>query len=636
MRETDEGPRGDGRADQQTGKGERQLRRRGFLKAVIGGVGGPLMLRGTTWAAPGPGWAHDGEGGSGALVFSSVDPSDDDLVHVPWGYTHDVIARWGDPLFEGQDAFDLDGLTPEEQARRFGMNCDFNGFFPLDRSGARGLLCVNHEYPGGSEMFRDYERKNRPERQIAVEMAALGLSVIEVARDDDGAWRLVIGSPYNRRVTAGHELELSGPCAGHPWMQTAADPTGSRVLGTFANCSGGKTPWHTVLSGEENVNMFFGTKGDESVAVTALHAEYGVRPGWSVFRWERHRERFDVSVHPNEPNRFGWVVELDPYEPESVPKKRTALGRFKHEGANTALTDDGRVVVYMGDDERGQCVYKFVSEESFDPAAGGGTGSSGRGASGRDLLDHGVLYVARFDPDGSGRWLPLIPKGPLEGRSQAEILINARASAHILGATAMDRPEDIQVNPVNQRVYMVMTKDGDREVADHVNPRPKNRHGHILEVTENGGDLAATSFTWSHFLICGPAGSGARYAGVDPAAVNPVSCPDNIAFDGAGNLWIATDGQPKAQDTNDALYAVATAGPDRGLTRRFLTGPGRSEICGPEFTPDDRALFVNVQHPGEGRGIGEKKSSHWPDGGEHPPRASVIAVRRKDGGRVGS
>jgi secreted PhoX family phosphatase len=185
-------------------------------------------------------------------------------------------------------------------------------------------------------------------------------------------------------------------------------------------------------------------------------------------------------------------------------------------------------------------------------------------------------------------------------------------------------------------VHLVLTKDAKREQADAANPRTPNRHGHVIELIEEGDDAAATSFRWSHFLLCGPPGSGASYQGVDPEAVNPVSCPDNIAFDGAGNLWIATDGQPKAQDTNDALYAVATEGPERGLTRRFLTAPADSEVCGPEFTPDGRTLFVNVQHPGEDRGVGREDSSHWPDGGDAPPRPSVLAVRRADGGVIGT
>ena len=601
--------------------GERgDLERRAFLRGL---AGIPLLLRGSTWGGV-LGAQGGAEGEAAGLGFASVPLAQDDALHVPEGYVYDVVARWGDALEAELAPFAGVKLSADEQRRRFGINCDFNAFFALDSAGSRGLLCVNHEYPSASEMFPGWRVEARTAEQAAVEISAVGLSVIEVARGASGAWELVSTSKYNRRVTAESELRIAGPCAGHPWM-----PGGGTVRGTLANCSGGKTPWRTALSGEENFHQYFGAAG-EKLTPSALQREYGIEGRGSVFGWEAFHERFDLARHPDEPNLFGWVVELDPFDPAAVPVKRTALGRIKHEGATAALSRGGRVVVYMGDDEREQHVYKFVSEEAFDPAL------AGRGASGRDLLDHGRLYVARCEADGTGRWLALAPEGPLAGRSQAEILINTRASARTLGASPMDRPEGIAVDPLDQRVYVALTKDSERKTADPVNPRPKNLHGQILELVEEGGDLAATSFAWSHFLVCGPPGSGASYAGIDPSRVNPVSCPDNLAFDGAGNLWIATDGQGKAQGTNDALYAVATRGAERGLTKRFLTAPAGGEVCGPELTPDGKTLFVNVQHPGQEQGIGGARSSRWPDGGDGPPRASVIAVRRADGGPIGS
>ena len=334
-------------------------------------------------------------------------------------------------------------------------------------------------------------------------------------------------------------------------------------------------------------------------------------------------ERFDISRHPNELHRFGWVVEVDPHDPSSTPVKRTALGRFKHEAATCATTGDGRVVVYSGDDERLQFVYKFVSEGRFDPE---------NPRADLDLLDRGTLYVARFDDDGTGEWLPLVPAGELKELSQAEILVNTRRSARALGATPMDRPEDVELNPANGMVYLALTKDADRTPEDpggHANPRPANRHGHVLELEERGGDLAATRFSWRPFLLCGPAGSGEHYGAWAAADVDVLSCPDNLAFDRDGNLWVATDGQPAVQQTNDAFYAVPTAGPDRQRPRRFLTGPRGCEVCGPEFTPDGRTLFVAIQHPGEGAGIGRQQSSRWPDGGDGPPRPAVVVVRAR-------
>jgi secreted PhoX family phosphatase len=600
-----------------------ELERRAFLRGL---VGAPLLLRGVTWGGwlEAPGGDPDPGDAAGALGFASVPKRDDDALHVPEGYAFDVLLRWGDPLSEGSAPFAAEKLTAEEQRGRFGINCDFNAFFALEADGSRGLLCVNHEFPSPSEMFRD--PKARGAERVAVEICAVGLSVVEIARGSDGRWSPVPGSRYNRRVTAESEIEIRGPCAGHPWLPLLDGRAIAR--GTLANCSGGKTPWRTVLSGEENFQEYFGTGSDGELEPSPLYADYGLA-GPSEYGWERYVERFHLGAHPDEPNLFGWIVELDPFDPGSRAVKRTALGRFKHEGATAVLSRGGRAVVYMGDDEREQFLYKFVSEEAQDPAR------SGRGPSGRELLDHGRLYAARCEADGTGRWLALVPEGVLAGRSQAEILIGARAAARELGATPMDRPEGVAVDPTSGRVYAALTKDSERSAADPVNPRPWNLHGQILEIDE-GGDAAATSFRWSHFLVCGPEGCGSSYAGVDPSRVSPVSCPDNLAFDALGNLWIATDGQAKAQQSNDALYAVATAGAERGLTKRFLTGPAGCEISGPEFTPDGRTLFVSVQHPGQGRGIGGERSSRWPDGGDGPPRAAVVAVRRADGGRVGA
>ena len=332
----------------------------------------------------------------------------------------------------------------------------------------------------------------------------------------------------------------------------------------------------------------------------------------------------------------GWVVEFDPYDPTWKPKKRTALGRFRHEAATTHVSKGNRVVMYSGDDARFEYVYKFVCARPFRP---------GDREANRDLVDEGTLYVARFREDGTGEWLPLVHGvGPLTRENgfedQGDVVIDARLAADLLGATKMDRPEDIEVNPVNQKVYLVCTNNRDRgkegkASPDKMNPRAENKHGHIIEITEEGDDHAATRFRWEMFIVCGdPSDETTYFAGYDRTKVSPISCPDNIAFDGRGNLWIATDGQPSALKRNDGFYAVPVQGTDRGRLRQFMSSVPAAEVCGPEFTPDGTTLFLAIQHPGEGSKYGAFSTS-WPDG-EGPPRPSVIAIRAEDGRPIGT
>lgn len=594
----------------------RRLGRRRFLGELA--LGGALLLHGRSWGAT-PAARVPARG----LTFTPVAASTADTLVVPEGYVADIVISWGDPLHAEHEGRDI--ASAADQEVRFGFNCDYNGFFPLpSERGDRGLLCVNHEYTRASEMFPDFDKeKGKTRAQVEIEMAAHGMSIIELARAD-GRWAPVPGARRTRRITATTPMRLTGAAAGHPWF--GGDTTAHGMLN---NCAGGKTPWGTVLTCEENTHNYFGNAGCVSDEARRDHYRaYGIREKSSPFRWEEHFARFDLEKTPGEAARFGWVVEIDPLDPESTPRKRTSLGRCSHEGANTAVARDGRVVVYTGDDRAGQFVYKFVSARPWDPRDR---------AANRDLLDDGTLHVARFDDDGSGAWLPLVPEGPLAKWTRADILMRVREAARLLGATPMDRPEDIEVNPVNNRVYIACTKNGKSPGDNAANPRSPNPHGHVIEFDEEGGDLGATAFTWTVFLACGDpeVHEGTFYAGADLEKVNPVSCPDNLAFDPGGHLWIATDGQAGSSSlrVNDSVYAVATAGPDRGLTKRFLTGPVGAEICGPEFTPDGRTLFVNIQHPGEGGGLA-KPRSRWPHG--DMPRPSVVAVRRIDGGVIGS
>jgi secreted PhoX family phosphatase len=543
---------------------------------------------------------------------------------VPEGYEAQVLLRWGDPLSVSAPAFDPTRLTGEAQRQQFGYNCDFVGYFPLEGSSRHGLLVVNHEYNNPELMFPAYRPKEQTLAQVEVMMESVGLSVVEIRCEESGRWQVVLSSPFNRRISATTPMKITGPAAGHPWV-------GAEALGTMNNCSAGKTPWGTVLSGEENFQDAFANAGLlpandprrlihlKQYTLSAQTPEYD--GGW----WRFH-DRFDVSKQPNEPFKFGWIVEVDPFDPKSTPKKRTALGRIKHEAATFAQGKSGQAVFYTGDDEKFQCVYKFVSKGKVQAER----------AANADLLDEGTLYVARFRDNGEGDWLPLVHgQAPLEAAngfaSQADVLIQTRRAAHLVGGTLMDRPEDIETHPQTGKVYIVLTNNSDRGKAgkpatDAANPRGPNKFGHIIELTEAQGDHASTSFTWNLLLLAGP-------------PQNPLlSCPDNVCFDRGGTLWVATDGAPKSIQMNDGLFAVPLAGPDRGRPRQFLSAPTGSEVCGPEFTPDGTTLFVAIQHPGESEktpSTFENPLSRWPDQTPGmPPRPSVVAIRRRDGGVI--
>ena len=484
-------------------------------------------------------------------------------------------------------------------------------------------------------MFPGYDQDNPTMGQVNTEIAAHGMTVVEVKQDSKlKHWRYRIDSVFNRRVTGETPMTITGPAAGHFLLTTSDDPTGTHVLGMFNNCAAGKTPWGTVLTCEENFNQYFANTDalDGSDHRKVIHNRYGLPGGESGRKWERFHSRFDVSQEPNEPFRFGWVVEIDPYDPNSIPKKRTALGRTKHEAATVAVAPDDRVVVYMGDDERFDYMYKFVSANKMDRLSRAGNAN---------LLDEGILYVALLQDGGVGRWLPLVHgEGELTVRngfaSQADVLVNTRGAADRVGATPMDRPEDIEMNPLTGKVYCVMTNNSQRGQEgkpgpDAANPRGPNIHGHIIELTEAGNDPTSLFFTWEMFMQCGDPNDMADqtfFQACDSSQVSPISAPDNIVFDNGGNLWIGTDGMPRGLDINDGVFACPVDGPDRGCVRQFLSAPVGSEVTGPELNSTNTTMFVAIQHPGEGDGL-DNPSSTWPDGDF--PRPSVIAVIKRDG-----
>jgi len=580
--------------------------------------------------------------GPSSFTFPELSHHYDTTHHVAEGYEMQVLLRWGDPILPGAPAFDVTAITPAAQAAQFGYNCDYIDFKPLpqgSKGSDHGLLVVNHEYTNTNLMFAGMgsgraAALNSSKTQVEVEMAAHGVAVVEI-RKAGGQWQVVADGTMNRRLTASTPMAVSGPAAGHDLLRTKADPSGRAVLGTINNCAGGNTPWGTVLTAEENFNMYF--SGDTAQSPHAdMYKRYGVGPR-SVYAWSRHVERFDLAKEPNEPHRFGWVVEFDPYDPTSTPVKRTALGRFKHEGCHHGIARDGRVVIYMGDDERFDYVYKFVTARPWNPTDR---------AANRDLLDEGTLHVARFIEDSKVAWLPLVHgEGPLTEangfRNQADVVTFSRKAADLLKATPMDRPEDVEPNPATGRVYVLLTNNTSRtaQQLDRANPRARNAHGHVIEITNPDNDHGALEGTWAIFIAAGKPGTdaGAIYHRATSAS-GWLSCPDNCAFDSRGRMYLATDGAPTAAGVADGVYAVDTTGIGRGLTRLFYQAPTGAEVCGPLLTPDDTTMFLAIQHPGEDPGSTfETPSTRWPDFKDGmPPRPSVIAITRKGGGPIGA
>jgi secreted PhoX family phosphatase len=549
-----------------------------------------------------------------ALGFVAVPPHIEDVLAVPDGYNVQVLIPWGDPIQPNGPAFKFDGSnTAADQSQQFGTGHDGMTFFPFNRR--RGLLVVNHEALDSSVgLFPVTPDYANPETVLKAQNAH-GVTICELELRDS-TWHLV-RSRYARRITANTPMELTGPSAGHPLLRTTGDPTGRNVLGTANNCANGHTPWGTYLTCEENFNRYFGT--EQVFTPDALMGRYGIGRGDNP--WWLADSRFDLAANPNEPNRFGWVVEIDPGDPTSTPKKRTALGRVKHENASFTEADDGRAVVYTGDDERFQYLYKFVSAKPWRRA--------GRNHS---PLDDGTLYVARFDPDGSGVWLPL-SEGAVPGYgSLADILIDTRGAATVVGATPMDRPEWVAVHPLEPGVaYGTFTNNTNRTTTDAANPRPNNAFGHIIRWQNTGGDHGATSFIWSAFALAG-AGLGTGDGSTIPPA-DAFGSPDGLAFDNDGRLWIETDGSQPVASNNQMLVAD----PVTGDIRRFLVGPAGCEITGWTMTDDQTTLFVNIQHPGEAADdpANPAEQSNWPDY-QGRPRSATVAIRRADGGKVGA
>ena len=591
------------------------------------------------------------------LGFDSVAVSSADKVVVPKGYTAEVLIAWGDPVSNGP-AFKQDASnTAEEQARQWGMHNDGIVYFPIVRS-QRGLIVQNNEYTDDGLLFPDGVN-NWTAEKTKKSLNAHGVSIIEVAKRTGfhfdlgrrrGKWDVVRPSRFARRITGMTPIDIGGPAAGDPRLTTSDDPTGTRVRGTLNNCAMGYTPWGTYLACEENFNGYFRKKGSQ----TTMEKRYGITAAGFGYLWHTTDKRFRVDEEPNEPNRFGWVVEIDPFKPHSTPVKRTALGRLKHEGAWVQEARNGRVVVYMGDDERNEYIYRYVSNLPWRQAR----------AQGINPLDDGILYVAKFHANGTGEWLPLTPDNPrLAGWSLNDILINTRGAADAAGATMMDRPEWIDTFPKDLTAIATLTNnsrrgttpesvnnpDGStaagsaRPPVDAANPRAANNYGHIIRWYYRQ-DWTELTFGWDIFALCGDPANPAHGSTIFG---DKYGSPDGIYVDPSGLLWVQTD--VSTSTINDGAYVgfgnnqMLAAHPETRETRRFLVGPSQCEITGVFMTPDRRTMFVGIQHPGErpddlpGDPLNPKQFSSWPDGPTGGrPRSALLVITKDDGERIGS
>ena len=558
---------------------------------------------------------------SGLMRFRPVPVEDG---NGPWptiskDYRFDVLIPWGDPIEPDGPEYQWPP-NAADQAKQIGIGHDGMWFFPFvqkqrrgyyqpDSVNNHGMLAINHEFGRNSHVLG----KGAPEslEDVRVSQHAHGVSVVEIKKQR-GKWKPV-KSANARRIHVNTPMAFSGPVAGSDLLAT---PNGNIPLGTVNNCASGPTPWGTYLTCEENFHGYFGaTNAENTWEPTEEQQRYGFSTNGSGYGWHNFDRRFDLSDkdYKNEENRFGWVVEIDPFDATQKPVKRTALGRVKHEGATTVIGRGGRAVVYMGDDQRFDYIYKFVSASNHRKMI----------RQGKSPLDEGKLYVARFDEDHTGEWLELTIDNPaLAARfnDQAEVLTYARVAADILGATPMDRPEWITVAP-DQSVYCTLTNNSRREEGNPANPRFPNADGHIIR-WKDSKRFTGTKFVWDIFI----------YAEDTHGTEDTFSDPDGLWADPDGRLFIETDGGQKDGLNNQLMVADTTTGD----LARLITGVTGDEITGITVTPDRRTMFINLQHPGNG----DPNLTSFPDKREPDgvtiPRDATLVITRKDGGIIGS
>ncbi len=563
-----------------------------------------------------------------SLTFPELEQGLDEDLHLAEGYNYQALLRWGDPVFTNAPEFNPYNQTPASQAQQFGYNNDFVAYLPLAHTSNHsklGLLVVNHEFvnstmmhPGSPSAF------NLTKQQIDTEIFAHGLSILEIQKQKR-KWHIKLKSKYNHRITPHTKMRFTGPARGHNRLKTSFAPNGTQCIGTFGNCAGSTTPWGTVLTAEENVQAYFMGQANK----TSEHKNYkrfglqGDKTALSA--WGKYHERWNIDKHPQAGLHAGWIVEIDPYHPNFIPIKRTALGRCKHEGCDVYINKDKRIVVYMGDDQAFEYIYRFVSKNKYQ---------SRNHKQNLSLLDEGELSVAEFTDQGIVIWHPLVwgrePHTKNNGfNSQADVVIDMRSAADLVGATPMDRPEEIRVNRVTGNVFAVLTNNFTRSPLniDTANPRSFNRHGHILELIPPQQDHSAHEFKWEVFVLAGNPSNSFDHAqyhlGISENGW--FSNPDNCSFDKNGNMWIATDGFYRLGSA-DGVWVCAAQGKNKALTKHFLRAPYEAEVCSPCFTPDHKTMFCSIQHPG-GDSSFDQPTTRWPDFDENlPPRSAVIAI----------
>jgi secreted PhoX family phosphatase len=637
-----------------------RMARRNFLKGSVGAavaafIGGTLTGCSSSDSSEAVAVVPPPVSPAPLLGFTAIAASRVDGIVVPEGYSASTILPWGTPLTGSYPAFLADASnTGAEQEQQVGMHHDGMHFFPIDArsngtSSTEGLLVFNHEYIDHNLIHTNgITAVPRIADEVRKEIAAHGVSIAHIQQQTDGSWALVNNSPFNRRITGATPMELAGPVRGSDKVMTKYSPDGSRTRGTLNNCGNGFTPWGTYLTCEENwAGYFMNADADKP----REHSRYGVPSGNGRYFWETATpaadayQRFNASSigasaiddYRNEPNTFGWIVEVDPFNPDSVPQKRTALGRFGHEGIVFGKLEEGKpVVFYSGDDARFEYIYKFVSAAPYYKNTAGG-----------HLLNDGILYVARFNEDGSGEWLPLdindagfVAQAAAAGVSftdQADVLLNTRLAADVAGATKMDRPEWGAVHPETGEVYFTLTNNSRRteEQIDAANPRAANTTGHIIRWHERETQ-AATRFDWDIFLLAGDVGTETPGTELVLSADNHLASPDGLWFDKNGLLWIQTDMSGSQQGEGPfGNNQMLVADPVTRQIKRFLAGPNDCEVTGITATPDMKTLFVNIQHPGD-RSSPASFTSHWPDGGSTRPRSATVVITKNDGGVIGS
>lgn len=604
---------------------DQRINRRSVMKS-IGAIGSSLLLSSRAYSSD----SH------ASLSFQEIPHGMDEQLHIAKDYFSQTLLSWGDALFQNVNEFDPTQQSAESQLQRFGYNNDFIAYLPMpgaENPSLHGILVANHEYVNSSLMHPGSPRPfDLSKHQVDTEMAAHGLSIVEIKKQQ-GSWQLNHDSKFNRRITPLTTMHLSGPACGDVRVKTNYSPKGEECMGTFGNCAGGITPWGTVLTAEENIQAYF-LGNAKNTNEYESYKRFGLLGNKTAFSaWGKYHPHWNIDKHPQAAMHAGWIVEIDPFDPASVPIKRTALGRCKHEGCDLHVNKDGRVVVYMGDDQAFEYVYRFVSKNKY---------KAGERKHNMSLLDEGALAVAEFTSQGTVIWHPLKwgkePHTEKNGfNSQADVVLDMRKAADLVGATAMDRPEEIKINPVSGNVFAVFTNNARRNPlqTNAANPRAVNRHGHILELIPPQQDHSAAEYKWDVFILAGDPNSkiDKAYYHSQLSESGWFSSPDNCSFDEYGNIWIATDGFNRAGKA-DGIWVSATTGKDKALSKQFLRAPIGAEICSPCFTPDFRTMFCSVQHPGDGSSF-DKPSTRWPDFDEKlPPRPSVIAIQRDDGEKI--